>query len=167
MMDGHHSEVFIPYSSHREEAEEDEEDEEEESSRDIIKGFLGLSPSPPGGGQLKSLSDSTNFKSFDSVEQGSRSSSLSNTVDVPVEVDEGPYQPISPFSTSPHERGSQTPDTPSPLEHNKPFLGLRVRKSSSLSNVLDDTSYNTETPTADTISNNSNPQVLPPVEKFL
>lgn len=163
MVDGPRSDVFIPYTSQREEAEEDEDDDEEESPRDITSSFLELSPSPPEGGQ--SFSDSVNFKSFDSVEQGSRSSSLSNTADVPAEGDEGLYQPISPFSMSPLElelggqRGSHTPDTPSPLEHNKPFLGIRVRKSSSLSNVLDDTSYCAEPPTADTISNNSNPQV--------
>lgn len=165
MVDGPRSDVFIPYNSRHEEVEEDEDEDEEESPRDITESFLELSPSPPGGGQLKSFSDSVNFKSFDSVEQSSRSSSLSNTADVAVEGDEGLYQPTSPFSTSPLElelggqRGLQTPDTPSPLEHNKPFLGVRVRKSSSLSNVLDDTSYCTEPPTADTISNNSNPQV--------
>ncbi|KAB5586981.1 hypothetical protein PHYPO_G00007710 [Pangasianodon hypophthalmus] len=176
MVDGPRSDLFIPYSSHREEAEEDEDDEEEEASQDITESFMELSQSPSAGGQLKSFSDSMNFKSFDSVEQGSRSSSLSNTVDVPStsqlleEEDEGLYQPISPFGTSPLEldlggqRGSQTPDTPSPLEHNKPFLGLRARKSSSLSNVLDDTSYCTEPPTADTISNNSNPQQAPEEE---
>uniref|UniRef100_A0A8C2EZY1 Neurobeachin-like protein 2 n=1 Tax=Cyprinus carpio TaxID=7962 RepID=A0A8C2EZY1_CYPCA len=77
------------------------------------------------------------------------------------------YQPLSPFS-SPFElelslqKGPQTlvgsqPETPSPLEHSKSFPGMRPRKSSSLSNVLDDTSYTTEPPT-DTISNTSNPQ---------
>ncbi|XP_060726425.1 neurobeachin-like protein 2 isoform X5 [Tachysurus vachellii] len=167
-VDGPRSDIFIPYSSQREEAEEDEDDEEEEASRDITETFMGLSLSPPVGGQLKSFSDSMNFKSFDSVEQGSRSSSLSNTVDVPStqlleEVDEGLYQPMSPLGTSPDlelggQRGPQTPDTPSSIEYNKPFLGLRARKSSSLSNVLDDTIYSTEPPTADTISNNSNPQ---------
>uniref|UniRef100_A0A672LME2 Neurobeachin-like protein 2 n=1 Tax=Sinocyclocheilus grahami TaxID=75366 RepID=A0A672LME2_SINGR len=77
------------------------------------------------------------------------------------------YQPLSPFS-SPFElelslqKGPQTPvgsqpETPSPLEHSKSFPGMRPRKSSSLSNVLDNTSYSTEPPT-DTISNTSNPQ---------
>lgn len=159
MIDGPRSDIFIPYNSQCEEIDEDEDDDEE-------GGFLKLSQSPSGGGHLKSFSDTGNFKSFDSVEQSSRSSSLSNTVD----GDEA--QPISPFGTSPPELepGGQrglTPDTPSPLEHNKPFLGLRVRKSSSLSNVLDDTSYCTEPPTSDTISNNSNPQVLPPASKLL
>uniref|UniRef100_A0A671LZ83 Neurobeachin-like protein 2 n=1 Tax=Sinocyclocheilus anshuiensis TaxID=1608454 RepID=A0A671LZ83_9TELE len=75
--------------------------------------------------------------------------------------------PLSPFS-SPFElelslqKGPQTPvgsqpETPSPLEHSKSFPGMRPRKSSSLSNVLDNTSYSTEPPT-DTISNTSNPQ---------
>lgn len=168
MMDGPHSDIFIPYSSQREEADEDE-DEDGEPTRDITDSFLVFSPSSPGEGEgeLKSLSETMNFKSFDSVEQSSRSSSLSNMVEGPAEREEDPYRPISPFSASPLEpelggrRESQTPDTPSPIEHNKPFLGLRVRKSSSLSNVLDDTSYCTEPPTADTISNNSNPQVLP------
>lgn len=179
MVDGPRSDLFIPYSSRHEEAEEDEDDVEEERSRDITDSFIELSQSPPAGGQLNSFSDSMNFKSFDSVERGSRSSSLSNTVDVPStpqlleEGEEGLYQPISPFGTSPldlelgGQRGLQTPDTPSPLENNKPFLGLRARKSSSLSNVLDATSYCAEPPTADTISNNSNPQVLPPTAKLL
>uniref|UniRef100_A0A4W4FS48 Neurobeachin-like protein 2 n=1 Tax=Electrophorus electricus TaxID=8005 RepID=A0A4W4FS48_ELEEL len=82
------------------------------------------------------------------------------------EDEEGLYNPLSPFGTSPlmlelgGQRGSQAqagspPGTPSPLEHSKPFLGLRPRKSSSLSNVLDD---NMEPHTVDSISNNSNPQ---------
>uniref|UniRef100_A0AAR2L756 Neurobeachin-like protein 2 n=1 Tax=Pygocentrus nattereri TaxID=42514 RepID=A0AAR2L756_PYGNA len=112
--------------------------------------------------------------------RGSRSSSLSNTVDIPsssrlLEEEEGLYQPLSPFGTSPFEldlggqKGPQTPmssqpETPSPMEHSKAFPGPRPRKSSSLSNVLDDTSYSTEPPTADTISNNSNPQQAPEEE---
>ncbi|XP_060777738.1 neurobeachin-like protein 2 isoform X2 [Neoarius graeffei] len=165
MIDGPRSDVFIPYSSQREEAEEDEDDGDEEPPRDIADSFIELSQSPPAGGQLKRFSDSMNFKSFDSVEQSSRSSSLSNTVDTPSmpqlldEDDEGLYQPTSPFGTSP-----ETPDTPSSLEHNKTFPGLRARKSSSLSNVLDDASYCTEPPTADSISNNSNPQQAPEEE---
>uniref|UniRef100_A0A671PHP8 Neurobeachin-like protein 2 n=1 Tax=Sinocyclocheilus anshuiensis TaxID=1608454 RepID=A0A671PHP8_9TELE len=94
--------------------------------------------------------DSLHFKPFDSGEQK-----------------ENTYQPLSPFC-SPFElelslqKGPQTPvgsqpETPSPLEHSKSFPGMRPRKSSSLSNVLDDTSYSTEPPT-DTISNTSNPQ---------
>ncbi|KAI4887748.1 hypothetical protein NFI96_031408 [Prochilodus magdalenae] len=171
--------IFMPYNSHHEEEEEDEEEEEEEPAQDVSEafseGFSDLSQSPPCGGQLKNFSDSINFKSFDSMEHGSRSSSLSNTVDIPsssrlLEEEEGLYQPLSPFGTSPLEldlsgqKGPQTPiscqpETPSPLEHSKAFPGPRPRKSSSLSNVLDDTSYSTEPPTADTISNNSNPQV--------
>ena len=61
------------------------------------------------------------FKSFDSVEQGSHSSSLSNTVDIPSArpEEEGLYHPLSPFGTSPFElelgeagtgRGTITPD---------------------------------------------------------
>ncbi|XP_037393024.1 neurobeachin-like protein 2 isoform X1 [Pygocentrus nattereri] len=175
--------IFIPYNSHHEE-EEDEEEEEEEPAQDISEafseGFSDLSQSPPPGGQLKNFGDSLNFKSFDSMEQGSRSSSLSNTVDIPsssrlLEEEEGLYQPLSPFGTSPFEldlggqKGPQTPmssqpETPSPMEHSKAFPGPRPRKSSSLSNVLDDTSYSTEPPTADTISNNSNPQQAPEEE---
>uniref|UniRef100_A0A4W6DRB4 Neurobeachin-like protein 2 n=1 Tax=Lates calcarifer TaxID=8187 RepID=A0A4W6DRB4_LATCA len=87
------------------------------------------------------------------------------------------YQPLSPFGTSPldlelggmGETGAHTPagsltNTPSPLEHCKPFPPLRPRKSSSLSNVLDDTSYGTDPPTGDTISNTSNPQQTPEEE---
>uniref|UniRef100_A0A8C1KF72 Neurobeachin-like protein 2 n=1 Tax=Cyprinus carpio TaxID=7962 RepID=A0A8C1KF72_CYPCA len=100
------------------------------------------------------------------------SSTLSNTVDIPsssclLEEEENAYQPLSPFNSSFElelslQKGPQTPvgsqpETPSPLEHSKSFPGMRPRKSSSLSNVLDDTSYNTEPPT-DTISNTSNPQ---------
>uniref|UniRef100_A0A8C6XE33 Neurobeachin-like protein 2 n=1 Tax=Naja naja TaxID=35670 RepID=A0A8C6XE33_NAJNA len=87
------------------------------------------------------------------------------------------YHPLSPFSNSPFdlgldlgssssaatlESGNQTPlslsGTPSPLENFKPFPGSRARKSSSLSNVLDETSYQ-ETLPSDSISNTSNPQV--------
>uniref|UniRef100_A0A669D9I1 Neurobeachin-like protein 2 n=1 Tax=Oreochromis niloticus TaxID=8128 RepID=A0A669D9I1_ORENI len=59
------------------------------------------------------------------------------------------YHPLSPFGTSPFdldlpgvgETGTHTPagsltNTPSPLEHYKPFPPLRPRKSSSLSNLL-------------------------------
>uniref|UniRef100_A0A671WSY8 Neurobeachin-like protein 2 n=1 Tax=Sparus aurata TaxID=8175 RepID=A0A671WSY8_SPAAU len=87
------------------------------------------------------------------------------------------YQPLSPFGTSPFdlelggmgETGTHTPagsltNTPSPLDQCKPFPPLRPRKSSSLSNVLDDTSYGTDPPTGDTISNTSNPQQTPEEE---
>ncbi|XP_056330694.1 neurobeachin-like protein 2 isoform X2 [Danio aesculapii] len=149
---------------------EEEYEEEEAETQDASEGFSDLSQSPPLTGQLKN--DSLHFKPFDSGDQSSHSSTLSNTVDFPPssrlqEEDEAVYQPLSPFG-SPFElelnlqKGPQTPvgsqpETPSPLEHNKTFLGMRPRKSSSLSNVLDDTSYSTEPPT-DTISNTSNPQ---------
>uniref|UniRef100_A0A8C1UJ32 Neurobeachin-like protein 2 n=1 Tax=Cyprinus carpio TaxID=7962 RepID=A0A8C1UJ32_CYPCA len=147
-----------------------EEEYEEEEAQDASEGYSDLSQSPPSAGQLKS--DSLHFKPFDSGEQSSHSSTLSNTVDNSsssrlLEEEESVYQPLSPFS-SPFElelslqKGPQTlvgsqPETPSPLEHSKSFPGMRPRKSSSLSNVLDDTSYTTEPPT-DTISNTSNPQ---------
>uniref|UniRef100_A0A8C1FVI9 Neurobeachin-like protein 2 n=1 Tax=Cyprinus carpio carpio TaxID=630221 RepID=A0A8C1FVI9_CYPCA len=147
-----------------------EEEYEEEEAQDASEGYSDLSQSPPSAGQLKS--DSLHFKPFDSGEQSSHSSTLSNTVDNSsssrlLEEEESVYQPLSPFS-SPFElelslqKGPQTlvgsqPETPSPLEHSKSFPGMRPRKSSSLSNVLDDTSYTTERPT-DTISNTSNPQ---------
>ncbi|XP_044151242.1 neurobeachin-like protein 2 isoform X2 [Bufo gargarizans] len=125
---------------------------------------------------------SYNFKSFDSSDQASHSSS--NMVDAAGSEETsctGPpydniYQPLSPFSMSPFdlhldlgsasssvtvESGNETPisqpGTPSPLETFKPFPGMRVRKSSSLSNVLDENSYQ-ETLPSDTISNTSNPQ---------
>ncbi|XP_018596219.2 neurobeachin-like protein 2 isoform X1 [Scleropages formosus] len=160
------AEVFLPYPSRDEEYEE---------------GFSDLLPSPSVGGncQLKNLGVSLNFKSFDSVEQSSRSSSTSNTVDIPGSrpEEEGVYQPLSPFGTSPFEldlngtgngsggrASSSLPDTPSPLEHSRPFPGLQARKSSSLSNVLDDTSYSTEALPGDNISNTSNPQQTPEEE---
>ncbi|KAK5618282.1 Neurobeachin-like protein 2 [Crenichthys baileyi] len=155
---------------------EDEEEEDDCGHRDISEGFSDLSQSPSsgGGGQLKNYSSSLQFKSFDSVDQGSHSSSTSNPVDIasPRPDDEGrDYQPLSPFGTSPfdlelggmgdtstHTPAGSLTNTPSPLEHSKPFSPLRPRKSSSLSNVLDDTSYGTDPPTGDTISNTSNPQ---------
>lgn len=159
--------VYISLSAHRDDEEEEESDE---TARDMSESYSDHSQSPTSTGQLKN--GDLHFKSIDSAEQGSRSSSLSNTVNVSpssclLEEDETVYQPQSPFS-SPFElnisilKGPQTPvgsqpETPSPLD-NKTFLGLRPRKSSSLSNVLDDTSYSTEPPT-DTISNTSNPQV--------
>lgn len=148
---------------------EEEYEEEEGETQDVSEGYSDLSQSPPSTEQLRN--GSLHFKPFDSGEQSSHSSSLSNTVDIPsssrlLEEEESVYQPLSPFS-SPFElelqKGPQTPvgsqpETPSPLEHSKTFPGMRPRKSSSLSNVLDDTSYCTEPPT-DTISNTSNPQV--------
>ncbi|KAM4736367.1 neurobeachin-like protein 2 isoform 1-T1 [Anableps anableps] len=174
------TDIYLNYRNSRD--IEDEEEEDECGPRDISEGFSDLSQSPPsgGGGQLKNYSDSLHFKSFDSVDQGSHSSSTSNPVDIvsPRPDDEGrDYQPLSPFGTSPFDlelggmgdTGTHTPagsltNTPSPLEHSKPFPPLRPRKSSSLSNVLDDTSYGTDPPTGDTISNTSNPQQTPEEE---
>ncbi|XP_069552207.1 neurobeachin-like protein 2 isoform X1 [Brachyistius frenatus] len=167
----------------RDRSSQDIEDEEDEGGqRDISEGFSDLSQSPPsgGGGPLKKFTGSLHFKSFDSVDQGSHSSSISKAVDItsPRPEEEGrDYQPLSPFGTSPFdlelgglgETGTHTPagsltNTPSPLEHCKPFPPLRPRKSSSLSNVLDDTSYGTDPPTGDTISNTSNPLQTPEEE---
>ncbi|XP_018427338.1 PREDICTED: LOW QUALITY PROTEIN: neurobeachin-like protein 2 [Nanorana parkeri] len=153
----------------------------EASELDFSEGFSDHSLSPAARGKPF---HSYNFKSFDSSDQASHSSS-SNLVDVPGSEEascvDGPpfdnvYQPLSPFSMSPFdmrldlgssssaatmESGNQTPvsqpGTPSPLENFKPFPGMRVRKSSSLSNVLDENSYQ-ETLPSDTISNTSNPQ---------
>lgn len=168
------TDMFLSYRT-----SQDMEDEEEDGGgqRDTSEGFSDSSQSPVsgGGGPLKNFTGSIHFKSFDSVEQGSHSSSTSNPVDVasPRPDEEGrDYQPLSPFGTSPLDlelgvmgdtaaqtpAGSQT-NTPSPLEHYKPFPPLRPRKSSSLSNVLDESSYGTDPPTGDTISNTSNPQV--------
>ncbi|KAG9337760.1 hypothetical protein JZ751_028258 [Albula glossodonta] len=173
MLEEGRTEVFLPYTSR----DEEEEEEEEEEVPNDSEGFSDLSPSPSGGG--KNYSNSLNFKSFDSADQGSHSSSLSNTVDIPAPrtEEEGLYHPLSPFGTSPFELelngisqsgsshpGNHTPgsqsDTPSPLDPSRPFPGLRTRKSSSLSNVLDDTSYGTDPPPGDNVSNTSNPQVL-------
>ncbi|KAF7669441.1 hypothetical protein LDENG_00186230 [Lucifuga dentata] len=170
--------------NYRTSRDEEDEEEDEGGQRDISEGFSDLSQSPAsgGGGPLKNYTDSLHFKSFDSVDQESHSSSLSNTVDIATSRpdEEGrDYQPLSPFGTSPFEMdlsgmgdsslGTHTPvgsltNTPSPLEHSKPFPPLRPRKSSSLSNVLDDTSYGTDPPTGDTISNTSNPQQTPEEE---
>ncbi|KAF3691862.1 Neurobeachin-like protein 2 [Channa argus] len=168
------------FVSYRTSQDIEDEEEDEGGQRDISEGFSDLSQSPPsGGGPLKNLTGSLNFKLFDSVDQGSHSSSISNPVDITSpHRDEGrDYQPLSPFGTSPldlelgviGETGTHTPagsltNTPSPLEQCKPFPPLRPRKSSSLSNVLDDTSYGTDPPTGDTISNTSNPQQTPEEE---
>lgn len=174
------TDIYLNYRNSRD--IEDEEEDDECGPREISEGFSDLSQSPPsgGGGQMKNYSDSLHFKSFDSVDQGSHSSSTSNPVDIvsPRPDDEGrDYQPLSPFGTSPFDlelggmgdTGAHTPagsltNTPSPLEQSKPFPPLRPRKSSSLSNVLDDTSYVTDPPTGDTISNTSNPQQTPEEE---
>ncbi|XP_017281990.1 neurobeachin-like protein 2 isoform X2 [Kryptolebias marmoratus] len=163
------ADMFLNYRNSQDIEDEDEEDEC--GQRDISEGFSDLSQSPPsrGGGQLKNFAGSLHFKSFDSVDQGSHSSSAD--IASPQPEDEGrDYQPLSPFGTSPfdlelctgdgelHTPAGSLANTPSPLEHSKPFPPLRPRKSSSLSNVLDDTSYGTDPPTGDTISNTSNPQ---------
>uniref|UniRef100_A0A3P8SL52 Neurobeachin-like protein 2 n=1 Tax=Amphiprion percula TaxID=161767 RepID=A0A3P8SL52_AMPPE len=168
------NDIFLSYRNSQD--MEDEEEDDEGGQRDNSEGYSDLSQSPPSGGgeTLKNFTGSLHFKSFDSADQGSHSSSTSNAVDINSsrpEEEGRDYQPLSPFGTSPFdlelggigETGSHTPagslnNTPSPLEHCKPFPPLRPRKSSSLSNVLDDTSYGTDPPTGDTISNTSNPQ---------
>ncbi|NWT01862.1 NBEL2 protein, partial [Mionectes macconnelli] len=147
----------------------------EASDQELSEGFSDHSISPSG--RAKSF-HSYNFKSFDSSDRASRSSS--NPGDgAPFD---GVYHPLSPFSTSPFdlgldlastssvataESGAQTPgsgpDTPSPLESFKPFPGMRARKSSSLSNVLDESSYQDVLP-SDNVSNTSNPQQTPEEE---
>lgn len=157
----------------------------EASDPELSEGFSDHSVSPTSSQRGKAF-PMYGFKSFDSSDLASRSSS-SNTIDAPGAT-EAPqagdtlpadrvYHPLSPFSMSPFdlgldlgstssaataESGDQTPvslpGTPSPLENFKPFPGTRVRKSSSLSNVLDDTSYQDTLP-SDSISNTSNPQV--------
>ncbi|XP_026225786.1 neurobeachin-like protein 2 isoform X2 [Anabas testudineus] len=179
VIDETRSEMFLSYRTSQ---DIEDEEEDEGGQRDISEGFSDLSQSPSsgGGGPLKNFPSSLHFKSFDSVDQGSHSSSTSNPVDVssPHPDEEGrDYQPLSPFGTSPldldlgvlGETGTQTPagsqtNTPSPLEQYKPFPPLRPRKSSSLSNVLDESSYGTDPPTGDTISNTSNPQQTPEEE---
>uniref|UniRef100_A0A665U7R1 Neurobeachin-like protein 2 n=1 Tax=Echeneis naucrates TaxID=173247 RepID=A0A665U7R1_ECHNA len=132
------------------------------------------------GSHTASIANSSTHPSFEPKYRPTHSSSTSNAVDItsPCSNEEGrEYQPLSPFGTSPldmelvgmGETSAHTPagsltNTPSPLEHCKPFPPLRPRKSSSLSNVLDDTSYGTDPPTGDTISNTSNPQQTPEEE---
>lgn len=161
------ADVFLDYRT-----SQDIEDEEE-GQPDISEGFSDLSQSPPSGGSLKTFTGTLNFKSFDSADQGSLSSSISQSLDnTSFRPDEEgrDYHPLSPFDSSPFDlelgsmmdTGTHTPagsltNTPSPLEQSKPFPPLRPRKSSSLSNVLDD-SYGKD-PSGDTISNTSNPQV--------
>lgn len=162
------TDIFLSYRTSQ---DMEDEDEDEGGQRDTSEGFSDLSHSPSSGEPLKGFVGTLEFKSFDSVDQGSHSSWTSNAVDInsPRPDEEGrDYHPLSPFGTSPFDTeigtGTHTPagsltNTPSPLEHFKPFPPLRPRKSSSLSNVLDDTSYGTDPPTGDTISNTSNPQV--------
>ncbi|XP_031760024.1 neurobeachin-like protein 2 isoform X1 [Xenopus tropicalis] len=158
----------------------------EASDHDFSEGFSDHSLSPAH--KQKSFR-AYGFKSFDSSDQVSHCSS--NNIDMPCSEEancadghlfENAYQPLSPFSMSPFEvrldlasassaatieSGNLTPvsqsGTPSPLETFKPFPGMRVRKSSSLSNVLDESSYQ-ETLPSDTASNTSNPQQTPEEE---
>ncbi|XP_026578840.1 neurobeachin-like protein 2 [Pseudonaja textilis] len=158
----------------------------EASDHELSEGFSDLSVSPTS--QKNKVFQSYAFKSFDSLELASHSSS-SNIMDLPGQGEAQPggpadrvYHPLSPFSNSLFdlgldlgssssaatlESGNQTPlslsGTPSPLENFKPFPGSRARKSSSLSNVLDETSYQ-ETLPSDSISNTSNPQQTPEEE---
>ncbi|XP_068425985.1 neurobeachin-like protein 2 isoform X1 [Clinocottus analis] len=172
-----HSDMFLNYRN----SQDTEDGEEDEGGRqDISEGFSDLSQSPPsgGGGPLKTFTGSLEFKSFDSVDQGSHSSSTSNAVDIPTgpQEERRDYQPQSPFNNlfdldiggmgeiATHTPAGSLTNTPSPLEHGKPFPPARPRKRSSLSNVLDDTSYGTDPPTGDTISNTSNPQQTPEEE---
>ncbi|XP_071415968.1 neurobeachin-like protein 2 isoform X2 [Pithys albifrons albifrons] len=147
----------------------------EASDQELSEGFSDHSLSPSG--RSKAF-PSYNFRSFDSSDRASRSSS--NPGDGP--PCDGVYHPLSPFSTSPFdlgldlastssvataESGAQSPGsvpgTPSPLESFKPFPGMRARKSSSLSNVLDESSYQDMLP-SDNVSNTSNPQQTPEEE---
>uniref|UniRef100_A0A8C5MFF3 Neurobeachin-like protein 2 n=1 Tax=Leptobrachium leishanense TaxID=445787 RepID=A0A8C5MFF3_9ANUR len=155
----------------------------EPSDQDFSEGFSDHSLSPAS--KEKSLR-AYNFKSFDSSDQASYASS--NLVDNPGLEEAGcgdglpyenSYHPQSPFSMSPFdlrldlgstssaatmESGTASQSgTPSPLETFKPFPGMRVRKSSSLSNVLDENSFQ-ETLPSDSISNTSNPQQTPEEE---
>ncbi|XP_066487542.1 neurobeachin-like protein 2 [Tiliqua scincoides] len=160
----------------------------ETPDQDLSEGFSDHSISPTN--QKSKSFHPYGFKSFDSLDLASHSSS-SNIVDFSGQAEaqagdtfqaDRTYHPLSPFSMSPFdlgldlgsttsvttaESGNQTPvslpGTPSPLENFKPFPGTRVRKSSSLSNVLDETS-NQETLPSDSISNASNPQQTPEEE---
>ncbi|XP_034730693.1 neurobeachin-like protein 2 isoform X1 [Etheostoma cragini] len=169
------TDIFLNYHTSQ---DIENEEEVEGGPRDISERLSDLSQSPPNGG-VKNFTDSLHFKSFDSVDQESHSSIVSNAVDITSSRpdEEGrDYQPLSPFGspfdmelggtgdTGPHTPAGSLTNTPSPLEQGKPFPPARPRKSSSLSNVLDDTSYGTDPPTGDTISNTSNPQQTPEEE---
>uniref|UniRef100_A0A8C4ZPY9 Neurobeachin-like 2 n=1 Tax=Gadus morhua TaxID=8049 RepID=A0A8C4ZPY9_GADMO len=134
---------------------------------------------PPG--PRRPRSGDAKLKSYSDPLDHSCASSFSNAVDIPSPLprEDGLYHPLSPFGASPFEMdlggigdtgpGTLTPggsqaETPSPLDHSKAFPPMTTRKSSSLSNVLDDTSYGTDPPTADTISNTSNLQQSPEEE---
>lgn len=94
-----HSDIFLSYPTSQD-IEDGEKDEG--GRRDVSEGFSDLSQSPPSGGRgaLKTFTGSHDFRSFDSLDQGSPSSSISNAVDIPIS---GPneerrdYYPLSPF----------------------------------------------------------------------
>ncbi|XP_064410109.1 neurobeachin-like protein 2 [Latimeria chalumnae] len=170
------TELFLPFSY-------------ETNEQDVSEAFSDISVSSSFPGRKLKSCNTLNFKSFDSVERTSHSSV--STIDTPGAgegnsldplADDQFYMPLSPFAASPFElclelastssfttleSGNQTPvsmpETPSPLETFKPFPGMRVRKSSSLSNVLDESSYQ-EALSGDNASNTSNPQQTPEEE---
>uniref|UniRef100_A0A6I8N2Q2 Neurobeachin-like protein 2 n=1 Tax=Ornithorhynchus anatinus TaxID=9258 RepID=A0A6I8N2Q2_ORNAN len=121
----------------------------------------------------------------DPSEGGSRSSSSSSSAPAPPAGD-ALYQPLSPFG-SPFDLGPELasvgsdatagssgnltpvslPGTPSPLDGGRPFPPPRGRHSSSLSNVLDDGSFQESVGAGgpeDDASNTSNPQQAPEEE---
>ncbi|XP_058878753.1 neurobeachin-like protein 2 isoform X3 [Acipenser ruthenus] len=165
---GELSDVFLPFGY-------------ESPDLNVSEGFSALSLSPCNSSCPQRIKIKSCGNSFDSQDVTSHSSS--NTIDIPgAQEEELLYSPFSPFGSSPFElglelastgslatveSGSHTPvsqaDTPSPLEAFKPFPGMRVRKSSSLSNVLDESSFQEPHP-GDNTSNTSNPQQTPEEE---
>ncbi|RXN00425.1 Neurobeachin-like protein 2 [Acipenser ruthenus] len=165
---GELSDVFLPFGY-------------ESPDLNVSEGFSALSLSPGNSSCPQRIKIKSCGNSFDSQDVTSHSSS--NTIDIPgAQEEELLYSPFSPFGSSPFElglelastgslatveSGSHTPvsqaDTPSPLEAFKPFPGMRVRKSSSLSNVLDESSFQEPHP-GDNTSNTSNPQQTPEEE---
>ena len=169
-------------ASRAQEAEDYVEDHQEDISETSFSALsLALLHGTGDGGDIGDVDDrggDAQLKSYSDPLDHSCASSFSNAVDIPSPppCEDGLYHPLSPFGASPFEMdlggmgdtgpgiltpGSSQAETPSPLDHSKAFPPMRTRKSSSLSNVLDDTSYGTDPPTADTISNTSNPQVGP------
>ncbi|MGH0127029.1 UNVERIFIED_CONTAM: hypothetical protein FKN15_030295 [Acipenser sinensis] len=163
------SDVFLPFGY-------------ETSDTDVSEGFSDLSLSPGNSSCPQRMKMKSYGNSFDSQDATSRSSS--NTIDIPGAQEEelSLYSPFSPFGSSPFElglelastgsmatveSGNHTPvsqaDTPSPLEAFKPFPGMRACKSSSLSNVLDESNFQEPQP-GDNTSNTSNPQQTPEEE---
>ncbi|MGH0138239.1 UNVERIFIED_CONTAM: hypothetical protein FKN15_069576, partial [Acipenser sinensis] len=167
-MGGELPDVFLPFGY-------------ESPDLNVSEGFSALSLSPGNSSCPQRIKIKSCGNSFDSQDVTSHSSS--NTIDIPgAQEEELLYSPFSPFGSSPFElglelastgslatveSGSHTPvsqaDTPSPLEAFKPFPGMRVRKSSSLSNVLDESSFQEPHP-GDNTSNTSNPQQTPEEE---